>query len=62
MPPSARRNWLPKATKFTFAPLSTSSIPISTPSAFRFVAMQTTPQTNRIGADHQVVRQADGLR
>jgi hypothetical protein len=43
-----RRNLLPKATKFTFAPLRTSSIPISTPSALRFVAMQTTPATNRI--------------
>ena len=42
-----RRYWLPKATKLTFAPLSTSSIPISTPRAFRFVAMQTTPATNR---------------
>ena len=38
---------LPKATKFTFAPLSTSSMPISTPTAFRLIVMQTTPQTNR---------------
>ena len=32
--------------KFTFAPFSTNSIPIKTPNAFRFVAMQTTPVTN----------------
>ena len=43
---SGRKNSLPKATKLTFAPLSTSSIPISTPSALRLVAMQTTPETN----------------
>ncbi len=44
--PSGCSNRLPKATKFRFAPLSTSSMPISTPSAFRLVAMQTAPQTN----------------
>ena len=36
-----------KATKFRLAPLSTSSMPISTPTAFRLIVMQTTPQTNR---------------
>jgi len=41
-----RKNLLPKATKFKFAPFSTSSMPISTPSAFRFVAMQIAPHTN----------------
>ena len=34
--------------KFKFAPFKTSSMPISTPSMFRFVAMHTTPQTNRM--------------
>ena len=44
---AGRSNGLPKATKFRLAPLSTSSMPISTPTAFRLMVMQTTPQTNR---------------
>ena len=51
---------LPKATKFTLAPLSTSSMPISTPSALRLVAMHTAPADEQDRPDDQVVRHADG--
>src|SRR5688572_7015275 len=44
--PPFSRYLLPNATKFMFAPFSTSSMPISTPRAFRLVAMHMAPQTN----------------
>ena len=43
------------------APLSTSSMPISTPRALRLVAMQIAPAHEQHRAHGQVMRNGDGL-